>query len=238
MKDRTLKFITIAIFILFSFLFIAKFAGSQLLKLYVRFGIGDCHKIPVLCMEPQERIIRAIVNKDYLGQLIPYNFPKMTILLPKDFTVYQEKIKKVYYKKYPRGNNSAAIYLLYREPDFFISLYPQVAKQGLKDNFEFVKTTMYANPENIRNLRDTFFVIMKGIFIPDLGNQNDVVMAKFEIAGKYGFINYNLGNKENYFDCNVLGGGGDFFKVYIKDRNKTLDLEKVLTIISTASVVK
>jgi len=59
---------------------------------------------------------------------------------------------------------------------------------------------------------------MKGIFTPDLGRQENVKMAQFKVASKRGFINYNLGQPDNYFDCNVFNEKGVFFKIYIKDK--------------------
>jgi hypothetical protein len=76
---------------------------------------------------------------------------------------------------------------------------------------------------------------MKGIFTPDLGNQKDVKMAQFTVLDKRGFINYNLTGPDHYFDCNIFNTNQDFFKIYIKDKGASLDLDKVLTIISTVN---
>jgi len=92
---------------------------------------------------------------------------------------------------------------------------------------------MFAKFNDIKTLTDAFFVIMKGIFIPNLGNQNNVKMIQLSIGDKRGFINYNLAKPENYFDCDIFNKNGDFFKVYIKDKGARLDLETVFAIIST-----
>lgn len=94
---------------------------------------------------------------------------------------------------------------------------------------------MFSRVSQINNLNDAFFVIMKSIFTPDLGNQNLVKMIQFEMEDKAGFINYTISPKFNYFDCSVVNKEGDFFKVYIRDARCTLDLNKVITIISTLS---
>lgn len=239
MKRNTLsKNIAIAIVLLFCLAFVAKFAGPNILRLYVQSGIGDCQKIPILCIAPLEEINSPEINKEYLQELLPYKSPKMTIKIPRGFSVYQEAIKKVYYKKMKRPHQEAVIYLLYQTPNFFIDLFPKVKKQGVQDNYEFIKCVMYAKLKNIENLTDVFFAVMKGIFIPDLGKQRNVIMAQFAIGDKRGFINYNLGKPDNYFDCNVINKQGDFFKVYIKDRGASLNLDKVLAIISTADSAK
>ena len=228
------KYIATAIFLILAVLFIAKFGGPSILRLYVETGIGTCHKIPILCMVPEEEINNPLINKDYILGLLTYRFPKMTISVPKGFTVSQERIKKVYYKKKHKGN-AAIIYLLYEEPNFFVNLFPQLKKQGIGGDYEFIRRTMSAKLTDIKNITDTFFVIMKSIFTPDVGNQSNLKMAQFTMPGKKGFINYNISKTDNYFDCNVIDDEGDFFKIYIKDKGATLDLSKVLAIISTAT---
>jgi len=232
-KERILKILSIIIVLLLAILFVIKFGGPPILKLYIQTGIGDCQKIPILCMAPQETIINPRIDKEYISELLPYKFPKIAVYIPKGFTVVQENITKVYYKKRKRQQSDATIYLLRQEPNFFINLFPQSTKQGIKDDYEFMRRTMYAKLSQIKNLNDAFFVIVKSIFTPDLGNQKNVKMAQFVIGDKKGFINYNLTKPDNYFDCNVINNEGDFFKVYIKDRQAKLDLDKVLAIIST-----
>ena len=63
----------------------------------------------------------------------------------------QELIKKVYYKK-RHVRNQAVIFLLRQEPGAFIKLYPDVQKQGVRDNYEFMRRLMYANLKNVENI--------------------------------------------------------------------------------------
>jgi len=233
-KGKLGKYISLAIFLLLAILFIAKFGGPSILRLYVETGIGTCQKIPILCMAPKEEILNPNINKDYILELLTYKFPKMSISVPRGFAVSQERITKVYYKK-RRKDNDTIIYLLYEEPNFFVNLFPQVNKHGLKDDYQFIRHTMYADLKNIKNLTDTFFVIMKSIFTPDVGDQNNLKMAQFSLPQRKGFINYNLSKTGNYFDCNVIDNQGNFFKIYIRDKEAVLDLDKVMTIISTAA---
>jgi hypothetical protein len=232
-RNKLLKYLWLGLFLLLAVLFIASFGGPSILRLYVKAGIGDCRKIPVLCMVPREEITNPAINKDYILELLPYKFPKMVISAPKGFTVSQERITKIYYKKH--RDKGSIIYLLSEEPNFFVNLFPQLKKQGIRDDYEFIRRTMYADLNSIKNLTDTFFVIMKSLFTPDVGNQNDLKMAQFSINGKRGFINYNLSKSGNYFDCDVIDASGNFFKIYIRDRQAALDLDKVMAIISTAA---
>lgn len=229
------KLVSITLVLLLGILFVAKFGGPSILRLYIESGVGSCEKIPILCMQPDKEIIGLGVNKEYLTELRPYESPKMSVAIPRDFTVVQEMMKKVYYKKGKHQHTGNVIYLLHKEPKFFINLFPRLGKQGINDDYEFIKRTMFANSNAMKNLTDAFFVIMKGVFIPDLGDLKNVTMAEFLIADKYGFINYNLGGLENYFDCNIIDQQGNFFKIYIKDKGASLNLEKVLTIISTVN---
>lgn len=228
------EYLLIALILLFAIAFVLEFGGSSILRLYIESGIGNCQKIPILCMEPEKEVITLQINKEYLNQLLPYEFPAMKICLPKGFTAVQELKKKAYYKKWHSRDKGAIAYLNYKEPNFFISLYPQLKKQGINNNYEFVKQIMYARQNYIENLTDAFFVIMKGIFTPDVGDQRQVKMVQFAFADTRGFINYNFSHPDNYFDCNVINGDGGFFKIYIKDKGATLDLDQVLAIISTA----
>jgi hypothetical protein len=228
-KNIAYSLITLAL----SLLFVVKFAGPALLRMYIETGIGSCQKIPILCTVPSEHIAKAQINQEYLGQLTPYRSPKINILLPKNFSVVQEKIKKVYYKRKKRLPAEDIIYLLYENPDFFVNLFPQVKKQGINNNYDFLRRLMNANMGNLKGLSDTFFMVMKGIFIPDLGDQKNAKMIQADIGQQRAFINYNSSGSRNYFDCNIIDNDGSFYKIYIKDANANLDLEKVLTIISS-----
>lgn len=233
MKDKTRRIILNIILLLVTLAYLEKFGKAPLLRTYIELGIGNCQKIPILCILPEREIINPKINKEYLAKLVPYNFPETEIYMPKGFTVIKEEIKRAYYKNKRRKHKDAAAYLLYEKPDFFIGLFPQVKKQGIKNDYTFLSRTMYACPKGINNLTDTFFVIMKTIFTPDLGDQKNAKMVKFSIGDKKGFVTYNLGSTENYFDCNIIDEQKGFFKIYIKDKEAALDLDKVLAIIST-----
>ncbi len=210
---------------------VIQYGGPSFLRSYVETGVGTCQNIPILCMAPSETIAYSEPDKSFFEELIPHDFPKMGISVPKGFALLQETIKKVYYKKNKRGFADKVIYVLHEQPGFFTDLYPQVKKQGVPDNYEFIRRVMHASVSKIINLTDAFFVIMKGIFIPDVGDQHEVKMGRFEVDGKRGFINYNLNRK--FFDCNLTNEVGGFFKVYIKDKDASLDLSQVIGIITT-----
>lgn len=235
MKDKTLKFVTITVVLIISIAFIAKFGGPAILQAYIYTGIGNCKKIPILCLAPEREITSPKINKEYVGQLVPYVFKDIAISLPKGFIVVKGEIQKVYYKKWRQSDKGSAVYLLYEKPDFFVSLFPQLVRRGIKNDYDFITRTMYATVGKINNLTDTFFIIMKSIFTPNLGDQRNVTMIKFTSDNKKGFINYNLRPRDNYFDCNVINNQGDFFKIYIKDKGAQLDLDKVFAIISTVN---
>lgn len=237
-KDKFIKYILIIVVLLFGSAFIVKFGGPALLKFYVRSGIGDCQKIPILCKMPTEKIINPVINKDFIEELLPHSLAKIEIKIPEGFTVIQEKVKKVYYKKRKREHHDAVVYLFYQESNFFTNLFPQLKNKGIQNDYEFIKRVMHANFEGIKDVTDAFFVIMKGIFIPDLGSQQDIKMIELASNDKMVFINYNFSATGNYFDCNIVNQRGDFFKIYIRDKDKKLDLEKVFAIISTVDSVK
>ena len=233
------KWVSALILLAFSIIFVAKFAGPELLKLYLKSGVGDCENIPILCMAPEENITKVDIDKEYLNELLPYKFPPdMQVYLPKEFTVVKELITKVYYKRKKRASSDATFYLLYEPPDFFSNLFPQLKNRGIEDDYDIIGRTMSAKLREVKTLNDAFFIIMKGIFTPDLGDQRKVKMATFITHDKRGFINYNLGQKENLFDCNIFDKDNNFFKIYIKDKNAALDLEKVFTIISTVKKIE
>lgn len=233
MKNKTIKFLTIAAFLIIAIIFLVLFAAPRLLRAYVQIGIGSCQKIQILCMKPTEKINTAVPSKEYLNELVARDFPKLSISVPRGFDAVNELIKKRYYKKWDRKKTGSVIYLIYEDPEFFTRLYPQVKKLNIKDNYGFILRMMTASPREIRNVHDAFFVIMKSILTPDLGDQAKAKMEKFIVNDKYGFISYNLSAKENFFDCKAFDGKGNLFGIYIKDKNATLNLDKVLAIIST-----
>ncbi|MDD5465330.1 MAG: hypothetical protein PHP73_03195 [Candidatus Omnitrophica bacterium] len=233
---RFTKYLVSTVALGLSAAFVIKFAGPNILRQYISYGIGNCKNIPILCMQPQDYSFKPEINKEYLDTLIPQNFPKMSVSVPKGFTLVQELIKRVYYKKNHfnnHTNNRAVIYLLFQEPGAFIKLYPEVRKQGIRDNAEFLRRLTHANLDQLNNLTDAFFVIMKSVFTPDIGNQSTAKMIKFELGNIRGFINYSMAKPDNYFDCDVLDEKDNFFKVYIKDAGARLDLNNVFAIIST-----
>lgn len=237
-KKDIKRYILTSILLFLSIIFVIKTSGPVLLKAYVENGIGNCEKIPILCMVPDEKNISSDIDDDYKQELIPYEFPKSSIFAPRGFSVVEETIKKVYYKKHKRRDAGSIIYLLYEKKDFFVNLFPQLKTQGVNNDYEFFRRMMFTNLKEIKTITDVFFVIMKGIFIPDLGQQKAVIMTQFSLNGKFGFINYNFAKTGNFFDCDIFNKEGDFFKVYIKDKKAELDLNKVLVIISMLSKQK
>jgi len=235
MHNRSIvKFLSLSITLVICLAFVIKFAGGNLLKQYISYGIGDCSNIPILCMEPEGKIIQPEdASQDYILELVQQEFPRMVISCPKGFAIVQELIIRPFYKKNKWLDKGASIYLLHQEPGAFLRLYPDVKKQGVKDNYEFMRRLSSANLSKVKNITDAFFVIMKSVFTPDIGNQKIVKMIKFRMDNKRGFINYNLSQPDNYFDCNIIDSRDNFYKVYIKDRGAKLDLNKVYAIIST-----
>lgn len=235
MKPKIIKWAWTILILCASIIFVARFGLPQFLRAYIATGIGDCSKIPVLCMSPQEETINFTVDKAYLQGLIPYKFPTTRISVPKGFKVVQELIAKPYYKRKRPSGREPVIYVLHQPPGFFIKLFPQVKKSGVKDNYEFMRCLMQANEQTIQSVNDAFFVILKSVFTPDLGDQSKARMIQFESGGRRYFLSYNLTGPVYFFDCTILSKEGDFFKVYIKDRLRQLDLNKVFSIISTLS---
>jgi len=226
------KYSSRIILVILGLAFVVKFGGPNILRQYISYGIGDCKTTPILCMQPEDKIFTPQINNEYLNTLVPHSFPKMSVSVPKRFALVQELIKKKYYKK-RHSDNQAVIYLLPQEPGAFIKLYPDVVKQGVRDNYEFMRRLVYANLNKVNNISDAFFVVMKSVFTPDVGNQGIVKMIKFQINNYRGFINYTMAKPDNYFDCNILDTKDNFFKVYIKDSGARLDLNNVFAIIST-----
>lgn len=240
LRSNIIKYILITLILLSGVTFVIKFAGPNLLIQYISYGIGDCKQIPILCMEPDEKIIQPPIelSEAYLQELVPQKFPHMSILCPKGFTVVQELIKRPYYKKNKWLDNGRIIYLLYQEPGEFLKLYPNVKRQGINNNYEFMERLNSANLNKIKNITDAFFVIMKSVFTPDIGNQKIAKIIRFQTRQLKGFINYNLSWPNSYYDCNIIDSEDNFYKVYIKDIGNKLDLNKVFTIISTVKFIE
>ncbi|MCK9572456.1 MAG: hypothetical protein M0Q96_04180 [Candidatus Omnitrophica bacterium] len=229
-----IKYCQISIALILALLFIIKFAGPQILRQYIAYGIGDCQSIPILCMEPEEKIIQPSEDLKYIQEdLVFQKFSRLCLSSPKSFALVQELTQRPYYKKHKKLDKGDVIYLLYQDPGAFLKLYPDVKKQGVADNFMFIDRLMRARINKINNITDAFFVIMKSIFTPDVGSQSIAKMIRFRLHNKRGFIIYNQTSGENYFDCGVIDEKDNFFKVYIKDKSGRLDLNKVFSIIYT-----
>ncbi|MFA6350509.1 MAG: hypothetical protein WCY12_06265 [Candidatus Omnitrophota bacterium] len=227
------KRILISILLVLGMLFVIKFSGPKLLQLYIRSGMGDCKELPIICMAPALEMDNPYFPKDKLEDFTSFKFKNIELSLPKGFLVVRGFIKKHFYKKKKVPEGEQTIYLLYQKPDFFIELFPFVKKQGVLNDHEFVRRTMSARTQEINDLTDTFFVVMKGVFTPYLGDERDLVMLKIRMGNKRCFLNYNLGPQANYYDCTIIDDNKDFFKIYIKDTKKILSLEDVLAVIST-----
>jgi len=236
-RKRFAKYLSRAIGLVIALAFVIKFAGPNLLRQYISRGVGGCKTTPILCMQPEEKVFTPEIDSIYLDTLAWSAFPRMGISAPKGFTLIQELIKKQYYKK-RHGNNKAVIYLLFQEPGAFIKLYPQVQKHGVTNNYEFIRRLMYAHLNQVNNITDAFFLIMKSVFTPDVGNQSTAKMIRFQLHNQKGFINYSMSKPDNYFDCNVFDDAGNFFKVYIKDIGAQLNLNNVFAIISTLKPIQ
>lgn len=233
-RKRNLERTFLAIFVLMAALaFVAKFGGPGILRMYVEAGLGSCAKEGLFCMRPEGALRAASVDEAYLKSLLTYTFPEMEVLLPRGFTVVKQTVKRPYHKKYTRKQRGAYVYLIYEPPNFFISLFPQVQRDQVLNDYDFIARLMHATTPGIRTIYDAFFVIMKGIFIPDVGDQSTARMIRYNLGDRRGFITYNLGEEENYFDCMCIDDKGNFYKMYIKDTNRVLDIDKVLAIVSS-----
>lgn len=233
MKKKGTKLVFSAVILILAVTFVIYFSGANILKSYISIGIGSCAKIPMLCKIPTQEIINPEIDKVYLSTLIPHKFSRLSLSAPKGFAVIQELEKKPYYKKRLNHHKDSVIYTFRQDPGYFIKLFPQTKSAEVTDNYDFIKRLAFAQIDGIKNITDAFFVILKSIFTPDLGDQEKVISASFRMPDRKGFINYNLFDKKRYFECNAIAKSGDFFKVYIKDAGATLDLKEVLAIIST-----
>lgn len=233
MKKNTQKRISQIATLILCLAFLIKFGKPALLKTYINLTIGSCQKLPVLCAMPQEEVNANIIDQQYVAGLISYEFPELIVSVPKNIPSVQRKVIQLFYTRKPAKDKGSVIYLLYEPPGYFPDLFPEIKKIGIKNNYDFLNRVMSATTVGIKNVTDTFFVVTKTIFTPDIGDQRNLKMIKFTSGNKKGFITYNLGKTENYFDCNIIDNYGNFFKIYIKDKNAALDLDKVIAIIST-----
>ena len=237
MLKRFFQFLILLTILTLIMVSVATETWPRLLKFYLQSGIGDCQKIPVFCKTPDIEIKNPAINKEFLSLLIPYKFKDMQISLPRRFSVVNGVEKRYYYKKWKSHDKGCIVYINRSPAGFFTGLFPDTKKQGIKTNFNFIEKTMFANLNNIKDIRSAFFMVMKGILVPDLGDQKKAKMVYFEMPGKKGFINYNLNSTWLYFDCNIFDQADNYFKVYIKDKDPSLDLDKVLSIISSVEAV-
>lgn len=233
MKIKLIRSVMLVLLFLAGLLFVAHFAGPLILRRYIETGIGTSKQIPILCKSPSAEILHRQVNKEYRSQLLPYQLPGMLGYFPKGFNITLEVYKRDFYKKHKTLAQASAIYLLREDKDFFLNLFPILKKQGIADDYDFINHTLCARLNTIISLQDAFFVIMKSIFIPDLGDQAKVTLSRFAVENMSGFISYNTTGDVNYFDAIFFNRAGTFFRVYIKDKEKELDLDKAFTIIST-----
>ena len=192
MKKHIKGNIAKVIIFLILLLCVLKFSGARILRGYVESGVGTCVKIPILCMAPSEEIIDPPIDEAYKAELVIHSLSKMNVGLPKGFAVTQELIKRPYYKKFKYKDKGAIAYVLYNAPGFLPRLFSDIAKQRINNNYDFMQRIMYANLNGINNITDAFFVILKGIFTPNLENQQNVKMIKFRMGDRKGFLNYNL----------------------------------------------
>jgi hypothetical protein len=233
-KNNFFSYFILALVLIACVGFVIYQAGPNLLRLYVRLGIGISEHQPLFCLAPGQEVIRGEVDQAYKNELKPYVYADMQFLAPKEFTIVKEIIKRYYYKKHRRQEHGGNIYILHEPPGYFINLFPDITKMGVNDDYDFFTRTMNAKTIEISNFTDAFFTIIKSLFTPYLGDQKNLKMARFVISNKRGFITYNLCKEGNFYDCNVfINDAGDYFKVYIKDTSKLLDLNKVFTIVST-----
>lgn len=233
MKNRLIKFSLRFIIMAVAIVLIVYFYEPSLLRLYIKTGIGDCQQIPLFCITPEKTLNLGSLDKKFISTLIPYDFPQMKISLPSGFDVVQETIKKYYYKRKKTSEINSIAYTLYQPQQYFTNLFPQISSDRIKDNYEFIRRLEYATFNDTKTIIDAFFIILKGIFTPDLGDQQTVKIIEFYLPDRKGFINYNQSQTYSYFDCNVIDKKGNFFKIYIRDTRSKLNLNKVFAIIST-----
>ncbi|MBM3249570.1 MAG: hypothetical protein FJZ09_01835 [Candidatus Omnitrophica bacterium] len=232
------KYILSAVLLILGLFFVGFIAGPNILRMYISSGMGTCEKNPIFCETPLDEINNPEINRGFLSLLVTVNLVDMRISVPKGFDAIQEEVTRVYYKKNKHLFKGNIVYVLRKEPDFLVDLYPELKKEGVTSNYIFLERTMEARLNEIQDLTGAFFVIMKGIFIPDLGDQKNLKMVRFRTERDRGFINYNLDASGNYFDCNIVRENGEFLKVYIRDRSAKLDLEEVFAILSTLTPIK
>lgn len=233
MTARAIKVVYISIALLLAGLFVARFGLPAVLRAYVITGIGNCQKMPLLCAVPEKELVNPPVDEECVAELYRYKLTGSEICLPKGYPLVRDEIESAFHKKGRVVARGPAIYIFYEKPGFFVNLFPQVRKQGIGSNYEFLSRMMHASLNSINSLTDAFFTIAKTIFIRDLGNQKTLRIIEFAFADKKGFIAYSLSKWENYFDCSIIDSRDYLITLYIKDKGARLDVDKVISIIST-----
>jgi hypothetical protein len=227
-SNRLLNKIPAAIFLFILLFFAFSFAAPTILRRYLELGIGSCKKIPVLCLLPQQKYFNIVQNARQ--DFIPFNFDRLKVSVPKGFSVIQELDKRYFYKKKKYLNKGSVIYTLRQDPGYFVSLFRDTKKYGINNNYDFIRRVAFASQKNIKGLNDAFFVVMKGIFIPDLGKQDNVEIGYFELKDKKGFIAFNMQGEHSYFNLDLVDINDNYYKIYIRDEGRKLDLEDVFGI--------
>ena len=232
MRNFLTRTLTYAIVLVLALAYVVKFGGPSFLQLYIRSGIGDCVNLPLLCRVPEKEIKDPALDKEFLGQMIPYSFEDMQVSLPREFAVVKQNFSKLFYKK-PGSRRDSVIYLLCEKPNFFVNLFPVLKRKGITNDYEFWSKAMRADYNKTKSLLDLFFIIIKSIFTPCTAGQADIRLLAFETPQHKGFITYSLSKRSNLFDCNMVNTRGEYFKIYIKDIRSQLHLKQIFTIIST-----
>ena len=83
--NRLSKFIVSLLAFCLALAFVIKFGGPNILRQYISYGIGECKNIPILCMQPDEKLFSPVISPEYLATLVPQKFPRMSIAAPKGF---------------------------------------------------------------------------------------------------------------------------------------------------------
>jgi len=240
-KDRFIKYSLVVFIMIGAGYLAAKVSGPVLLKVYVGFGIGDCKNVPILCVFTSENIVNPYIDEGYVRTLKRQDIGNVKVSVPSGISTKYEEIKRFNYRKGRKVNDrltisGSSMFIFCKSKNFFTGLFPQLKEIGISSDLDFISRVMSGNFEHMNNLTDAFFVIMKGIFTPDLGDQKSAKIIRFSSLGKNGFISYNQTPQGNYYDCNVVDEQGIFFKLYMRDKRKKLDLDKVFAIMSTVKV--
>ncbi len=236
MANRLFKPLALLVVLGAAVLFIVRFGGPQLLTFYVRSGLGQEVHLPLFYSSLSEEREVPAVSEQVLSRLKPTRMEDVELGVPKEFVIVKGALKRSYYKKWPPKSAGSQIHLLTQQKNYFVQLNPQVAAQGVRDDYEFLRRVQDARLDRIRSVTDAFFVIMKGIFTPDLGDQTDVRMGTFILPGKRGFLTESHAAEGDFYDCNFFDDRDRYFKLYIKDPTRSLSRAGVLAIVSTVRI--